>query len=75
MKIYTLWGPSVEDDDIPWLVDSVDEYSIESIGGFPESYKKHVEEGKGQYRELIIEVPDKAVISIFAIPTLVAKLP
>ncbi len=75
MKIHTLWGPSEEGDDIPWLVDSVDEYSIESIGGFPESYQKHVEQGKGQYRELIIDIPDKAVIAIFAVPTLIAKLP
>lgn len=76
MKIYTLWAPGdATGDELPWLVDAVDEYTIDSNGDIPPTYKKHQEEGKGTYRELIIEVPEKAVIAIFAVPTLIAKLP
>jgi len=50
---------------MPWLVDAVDEYTIDANDGLPESYTNSLKPG---YRELIINVSDEAVLKIFRVP-------
>lgn len=63
MRIHTLWH-SGDDDEMPWMLDAVDEYTIDSNNGFPESYKEKLAKYPTA-RELIIEVPDDHVEKLF----------
>lgn len=68
MKIYTLWKH--EGDCMPWLIDSVDEYTIDEHSGYPDDYeKKRNEPG---VRELVLNFPDTAVVKLFQSPTVTA---
>ena len=71
MIIYTLWQNDAGDDEMPWLVDSVDEYTVEDGGGFPAEYQQH--KLKIGVRELLISIPDEKVLSLFVAPTVRGK--
>ena len=72
MRIHTLWHESdAGSGDAPWLVDSVDEYTIEE-NGLPPEYAKKLKEP--HHRELIIVVPDDAVRGLFTPPLVKAKV-
>ena len=65
MKVYTLWEEGGE-REMPWLVASIDEYTVEEVG-WPEGYEKEREakpNGRTR-RELLIEFPDEQVLKIF----------
>lgn len=73
MKIFTLWHRGDENnvgEDAPWIVDAVDEYTIENHSGFPPAYVK--KRALEEHRELIIDVPEKAVRALFDSPTVKA---
>lgn len=70
LKIRTIWEEGV-DGDMPWLVAAVDEYTIEEHGGIPDFYKKEMTKGR---QELVITVPDKAVLKLFEVPVVEAKV-
>jgi hypothetical protein len=67
MEIRTLWAPSEADDEMPWLVDAVDEYAIDSNGGLPDDYQEAMTKNP-QYRELIILIPEQVVTKLFQAP-------
>ena len=71
MKIWTLWHRA-DDDDAPWLVDAVDEYTIDNNCEFPPAYLKHRE--SPLVREMIIDVPEKAVRALFEAPDVKATV-
>lgn len=71
MLIRTLWAPSEGDDEMPWLVAAVDEYCIESCGGLPDMYKEQM---KPEYREIVINIPEKAVRELFTPPLVIGKV-
>lgn len=67
--LYTLWQDNGE--DIPYLIDSVDEYTLDELNGYPEEYdKKRKQPG---VRELLIKFPDKEVLKLFIPPTVGGK--
>lgn len=70
MLIYTLWHEGNE-GDIPWCVDSVDEYTWDE-NGTPPSYAEHLK--NPLVRELIIDVPEDAVRALFESPVVKAKV-
>lgn len=56
---------------MPWLVDAVDEYTIENAD-WPESY---VEKRKQpRIRELAIEIPESAVTNLFRTASVKGKV-
>ena len=71
MRIYTLWHEG-EGGDLPWLLEAVDEYTVDENGGFSEEYIKLL--AQACHRELIIEVPAKAVRTLFESPEVKAKI-
>lgn len=64
MMIWTLWH-AADDEDLPWIGDAVDEYTVDENGFPPEYVKKRAQP---QYRELIIDVPDAAIRALFEPP-------
>lgn len=71
MRIYTLWHEG-DEGDAPWIVDAVDEYTIENHGEFPPTYAE--KRGMVEHRELIIDVPEKAVRALFDSPEVLATI-
>jgi len=71
MIIYTLWHAG-DDGEAPWIVDAVDEYTVDINCEFPPAYLKHREDIL--VRELIIEVPEKDVRALFEAPTVKATI-
>jgi hypothetical protein len=71
MRIWLLWAPS-DGDDMPWLADAVDEYTIEEHGDFPPEYKKRREDFK--CREMMIDISEKAVRALFEPPLVKATI-
>ena len=55
VRIYTLWHRG-DDDEAPWIIDAVDEYTIDNNGEFPPPYLKKREDIN--VRELILDVPE-----------------
>jgi len=70
MIIYTLWQQP-QDGDVPSLLDAMDEYTIDSCDFSPE-YKEKRE--RGNVRELIINVPENAVRTLFDTPVVKATI-
>lgn len=66
MKIYTLWKDPEDETAMPWLLDAIDEYTIEENNGFTEDYRDHRAQ-KG-VRELIIDINEAAVLNLFKTP-------
>lgn len=71
MRIYTLWAEG-DEGEMPWQVDSVDEYTVDNNGDFPETYKE--KKNCGTYRELILCIPDEVVQRLFIPPEVAAKV-
>ena len=71
MIIYTLWHKG-DDGEAPWIVDAVDEYTVDNNCEFPPTYLKHREDI--HVRELILEVPEKDVRALFDAPTVKATV-
>jgi hypothetical protein len=65
MRIYTLWHRG-DDDEAPWIIDAVDEYTIDNNCEFPPPYLKKREDIN--VRELILDVPEAAVRALFESP-------
>lgn len=64
MRIFTVWSnEGVADGDMPWLVDAVDEYTIENLGDMPDKYKAAAL--RPCSKELIINIPELAVRHLF----------
>ncbi len=64
MLIYTLWErENDKDTDIPWIVEAVDEYTIDNNCEFPADYLKKRE--SVNVREMVIDVPEDAVRNLF----------
>ena len=71
MIIYTLWHRG-DDDDVPWIVDAVDEYTVDNNCEFPPDYVRKRDDIN--VRELIIDVPEDAVRALFDSPGVKAKV-
>jgi hypothetical protein len=71
MIVYTLWHAG-DGDDAPWIVDAVDEYTIDNNCEFPPEYRKRREDI--HVRELIIDVPEKDVRALFETPAVKATI-
>lgn len=71
MRIYTLWHKG-DDDEAPWIIDAVDEYTLDNNGEFPPPYLQKREDV--HVRELIINVPEKAVRELFDSPGVTATV-
>jgi hypothetical protein len=63
MRIHTLWQHDGS-DDVPWILDAVDEYTIENHSGLPPDYADKMKNNPA-LRELIIEIPEAAVRALF----------
>lgn len=73
MRIYTLWQREGSgDQDIPWIVDAVDEYTIDNNGEVPAEYLK--KRANINVRELVIDIPEAAVRKLFDSPEVKAKV-
>jgi len=73
--IYTLWHRGDANDsgeDAPWIVDAVDEYTVDNNCDFPPEYVK--KRGMLEHRELVIDVPEKAVRALFEAPEVKATI-
>jgi len=70
MRIYTLWHEG-DDGDIPWLEAAVDEYTVDECD-FPPAYEEKRKDAR--VRELIIDVPEKAVRALFDSPEVKATI-
>jgi len=58
---------------VPWLKAAVDEYTVDTLGGeLPEDYQKAL--ANTANRELIINIPEKAVRDLFIPPHVVGKI-
>ena len=71
MKIYTLWHEG-DPGDAPWIVDAVDEYTVDNNCEFPPSYQE--KRKWASVRELVIDVPESAVRALFKTPTVKATV-
>jgi hypothetical protein len=65
MRIYTLWHEG-DDGDMPYIIDAVDEYTLDNNGEFPPPYLE--KRADIHVRELIIDVPEAAVRALFEAP-------
>lgn len=71
MRIRTLWAESEADDELPWLVAAVDEYTIDAHNGLPDFYKEQM---LAEHRELIVDIPTEAVRALFNVNTVIGKV-
>lgn len=71
MIVHTLWHRG-DDNDAPWIVDAVDEYTLDNNCEFPPEYLKKREDIN--IRELIIDIPEAAVRALFEAPTVKATV-
>lgn len=71
MKVYTLWHRG-DDNDAPWIVDAVDEYTIYNNGARPPPYIEKLADPN--IRELLIDVPEDAVRALFGTPRVKATV-
>lgn len=77
MKIYTLWQHEERDNTtMPWCIGAEDEYTVDNNGGHTPEYCALRDKSTLGFpvRELIIEVPDSAVMKLFRPPTVKASV-
>ncbi len=72
MRIYTLWHEGDDGGETPWIIDAVDEYTVDNNCEFPPPYCK--ERANVHVRELIIDVPEDAVRALFNSPSIKATV-
>lgn len=72
MRIYCLFRREPHSpNDMPWLVDAVDEYTINDVG----TPKKYAEEAKDpNTREIVLIIRDRRVEDLFKSPEVEAKV-
>lgn len=68
MKVYMLWEQT-EPNDGPYLIDAIDEYTIDAWGGWPDFF---VAKQNVHTRVLAVEVSDETVRNLFEIPVVTA---
>jgi hypothetical protein len=68
MRIFTLWHEDDDDGEMPWIINAVDQYTLDSNGEFPPPYLKH--RANMHVRELIIDIPENAVRALFRAPSI-----
>jgi hypothetical protein len=71
MRLYTLWHQG-DEGDAPWIVDAVDEYTLDNNCEFPPQYLQ--KRADIHVRELILDVPEDAVRALFASPSVKATV-
>ena len=71
MKVYTLWHRG-DDNDAPWIVDAVDEYTVYNNGEKPPPYIAKLADPN--IRELVIDVPEAAIRELFGTPRVKATI-
>ena len=71
MRVYTLWHAG-DDGDVPWILNAVDQYTIDNNCEFPPPYLKH--RADTQVREMIIDIPEDAVRALFSAPSVRATV-
>lgn len=71
MRVFTLWHEG-DNNEAPWIVDAVDEYTINNNCEFPPPYLKH--RADIHVREMIIDVPTDAVRALFKAPVIQATV-
>lgn len=67
MRVFTLWHEG-DAGEIPWILDAVDQYTIDNNGEFPPPYLKH--RADIDVREMIIDIPEAAVRALFSAPSI-----
>jgi hypothetical protein len=72
VKVRMLFLPG-EDGEWPTLLDAVDEYTEDTWGGTPDFYAESMTKHP-LARELVVRVPDHAVIGLFAVPAVDAHI-
>jgi hypothetical protein len=65
MKVFTLWHRG-DDNDAPWIVDAVYEYTLDNHCSVPPAYA--AQQMNVNVRELVIDVPEDAVRALFDSP-------
>lgn len=68
MKVRMLFQPSDDPSEWPYLVASCDEYTEDAWGELPDFWCEAVKKYP-LAREMIVRVPDVAVINLFKVPT------
>lgn len=71
MRVYTLWHEG-DAGEVPWIIDAVDQYTVNNNCEFPPPYLKH--RADIHVMELIIDVPEDAVRALFSAPSVRATV-
>ena len=71
MRVYTLWHAG-DDGDVPWILNAVDQYTIDNNCEFPPPYL--TARADTQVREMIIDIPEDAVRALFSAPSVRATV-
>ena len=71
MIIHSLWHAG-DDGHVPYLIDAVDEYTVDNNDAFPPEYLKR--RANPLVRELIIDIPEKDVRALFDPPVVKATV-
>ncbi len=67
MRVYMLWHEG-DADEVPWIIDVVDQYTIDVDGEFPPPYlERRADIG---VREMIVDIPEEAVRALFSAPVI-----
>lgn len=72
MRVRMLFSPE-EDGRMPCLLDAVDEYTEDEWGRTPDFYAEKLKRYP-EAREIIVVVPDHAVLDLFKPPTVTAHI-
>ena len=72
MRVYTLWHAGDDDGEIPWILNAVDQYTVDNNCEFPPPYLRA--RADIQVREMIIDIPEDAVRALFRAPSVKATV-
>jgi len=72
MHVYTLWHAGDDASEIPWLLNAVDQYTVDNNCEFPPPYVRA--RADILVREMIIDIPEDAVRALFNAPTVRATV-
>jgi hypothetical protein len=75
VKVTLLFQREDGTDDASWVVDAVDEYTLDEWGGeMPTAVQKKIDDDPGNHRLLTVEVPDSAVRDLWKVPEVKVKV-
>lgn len=77
MQIRLAFGALKEDTDMPRVIAATDEFTVDDWNSLPNFYVKEMDQHRdetGEVRELLIEIPDKTVLDLFAVPSVTATV-